>query len=294
MGRIIAVMNIKGGVGKTTITGNLAHALGRLGHRVLAVDMDSQCNTTSLLLPGESPDKNTVRDLLAQDEPGLGVRKCIVPTRLANVSLLPNNPETAGLEPQLLLAAPASYLRLKRHLRDFARRHFTFTLIDNPPNMGTFVLISLYAADGVILPLKAGSAFSVDGLLKAVRLISQVRSEANPDLKFLRLLINHLDRRTVISRNIAREIAGAFREDQLFRTTIPVNTAFERAESRGQTIFQFDPGASGAKAFGELARELLDICGLAEDAPEKPPERTEHDRLHKKGQTPPKASSGLG
>ena len=294
MGRIIAIMNIKGGVGKTTITSNLADALGRLGHRVLAVDMDSQCNTTSLLLPGDHPEQNTVRDLLAQDETTLAVRKCVVPTQLANVSLLPNTPETAMLEPQLLLSAPASYLRLRRHFRDFARRNFTFTLIDNPPNMGTFVLSSLYAADGVILPLKAGSAFSVDGLLKAVRLISQVRAEANPDLRFLRLLINHMDRRTIISRNIAQEIAGAFREDQLFRTTIPVNTAFERAESRGQTIFQFDPGASGARAFRELARELLDICGLAEDSPEKPTERTEYDQLHKKGQAPRKTLGGLG
>jgi chromosome partitioning protein len=135
MGRIIAVMNIKGGVGKTTITGNLADALGRLGHRVLAVDMDSQCNTTSLLLPGDHPQQHTVRDLLAQDETILPVRKCIVPTRLANVSLLPNTPETATLEPQLLMSAPGSYVRLRRHLRDFARRHFAFTLIDNPPNM---------------------------------------------------------------------------------------------------------------------------------------------------------------
>ncbi len=294
MGRIIAVMNIKGGVGKTTITGNLADPLGSLGHRVLAVDMDSQCNTTSLLLPGESPQQHTVRDLLAQDETTLAVRKCIVPTRLANVSLLPNTPETAALEPELLLAAPASYMRLRRHLRDFARRHYTFTLIDNPPNMGTFVLTSLYAADGVILPLKAGSAFSVDGLLKAVRLISQVRAEANPDLRFLRLLINHMDRRTIISRNIAQEIAGAFKEDQLFRTTIPMNTAFERAESRNQTIFQFAPGASGAAAFRDLARELLAIFGLAEASPKKPQERMEYDQLHKKGQAPRKTVGGLG
>ena len=285
MGRIIAVMNIKGGVGKTTITGNLADALGRLGHRVLAVDMDSQCNTTSLLLSGEPPRQNTVRDLLAQDEPGLSVRQCIVPTQLANVSLLPNIPETAGLEPQLLQSAPASYLRLRQSLRDFARRHYSFTLIDNPPNMGTFVMLSLYTADGVILPLKAGSAFSVEGLLKAVRLISRVRSEANPGLTFLRLLINQVDRRTSISRNISREIAGAFHEDQLFRTTIPMNTAFERAESRGQTIFQFDPRASGAKAFQELAAEFLAICGLAENSPG----RKRHENPAKKGQETRKA-----
>ena len=184
MGRILAVMNIKGGVGKTTITGNLAHALGRLGHRVLAVDMDSQCNTTSLLLPGDPPRQHTVHDLLAPNEPVRPVRQSVVATRLENVSLLANSPKTADLEPQLLQSAPASYMRLRQSLRDYARRNFAFTLIDNPPNMGTFVLLSLYAADGVILPLKAGSAFSVEGLLKAVRLISRVRGEAEsrPDL----------------------------------------------------------------------------------------------------------------
>ncbi|MEJ2069692.1 MAG: ParA family protein [Syntrophobacterales bacterium] len=289
MGLIFAVMNIKGGVGKTTITGNLADAVGRLGHRVLVVDMDSQCNTTSLLDPGDHPTRNTVRELLAQEEPELAVRKCISPTRLANVSILPNLPETASLEAQLLLAGPTGNSRLRRCLRNYARRHFAFTLIDTPPHMGTFVLLALYAADGVILPIKAGSAFSVEGLLKAVRLITEVKHGANPDLRFLRLLINHMDRRTIISRNIAQEIAQAFREEQLFRTTIPVNTAFERAESLGQTIFQFNPRASGAKAFQELARELVDICGLAEDAQR----RTEHGQLQEKGQADPKVSGGL-
>jgi cellulose biosynthesis protein BcsQ len=224
---------------------------------------------------------------LAQEEPGLAVRQCIGPTRLANVFVLPNLPETAALESQLLLAGPAGNSRLRRSLRDYARRHFTFTLIDTPPHMGTFVLSALYAADGVILPIKAGSAFSVEGLLKAVRLITEVKNGANPDLRFLRLLINQMDRRTIISRNIAQEIAQAFREEQLFRTTIPVNTAFERAESLGQTIFQFNAGASGAKAFQELARELVDICGLAEDAQG----RTEHGQ--EEGQTAPKVSGGI-
>ncbi len=281
MGRILAVMNIKGGVGKTTITGNLAHALGRLGQRVLAVDMDSQCNTTSLLLPGDPPRQHTVHDLLAQDEPERPVRQSVVATRLEHVSLLANSPKTADLETQLLQSAPASYSRLRQSIRAYARRHFAFTLIDNPPNMGTFVLLSLYAADGVILPLKAGSAFSVEGLLKAVRLISRVRAEANPDLTFLRLLINQVDRRTSISRNISQEIAGAFEADQLFHTTIPVNTAFELAEARGQTIFEFNPRASGAKAFEELAAELLSVCGPGKDVQG----RTRHEQPAEKEPT---------
>ena len=171
----------------------------------------------------------------------------MVATRLENVSISPNTPATADLEAPLLQAAPSSYSRLRQGLRDYARRNFAFTLIDNPPTMGTFVLQSLYAADGVILPLKAGSAFSVEGLLKAVRLISRVRAEANPDLTFLRLLINQVDRRTSISRDISQEIAGAFEADQLFHTTIPVNTAFELAEARGQTILSSIPGPAAPR-----------------------------------------------
>ena len=120
MGRILAVMNIKGGVGKTTITGNLAHALGRLGHRVLAVDMDSQCNTTSLLLPGDPPRPNTLHDLLAQDAPARPVRQSVVATRLENVSILPNTPATADLEAPLLEGAPSSYAGPRQGLRDLA------------------------------------------------------------------------------------------------------------------------------------------------------------------------------
>jgi chromosome partitioning protein len=152
--------------------------------------------------------------------------------------------------------------------------------------MGTFVLQSLYAADGVILPLKAGSAFSVEGLLKAVRLISRVRAGANPDLTFLRLLINQTDRRTSISRDISREITGAFEADQLFHTTIPVNTAFELAEARGQTIFEFNPRASGARAFEALAAELLNVCGLGSDTPG----RTRHEQPAEKEPTPGKTT----
>ena len=106
----------------------------------------------------------------------------------------------------------------------------------------------------------------MEGLLKAVRLIKEVQEQSNQDLRFLRLLINQMDRRTLISRTLAAQITGAFREDQVFRTTIPVNTAFERAEAAGKTLLRYHPGATGAGAFRELAQELLDILPLAADS----------------------------
>ncbi len=263
---IIAVINNKGGVGKTTVACNLAHALGLLGQRVLVVDLDSQCNATALLIPKEDAPRHSLYELLQPDGPEANLEDYLTPTRYDNVFCLPNVPETASLEPQLILNAPDSFFRLRRQIRDQARARFDFTLIDTPPNLGTFVLCALGAADFALVPIKSGSAFSVEGLLKAVRLIKEVQEQSNRDLRFLRLLINQVDRRTLISRTLAGQITKAFREDQVFRTTIPINTAFERAEAAGNTLLRHHPGAPGAGAFRALAQELLDIVATKADS----------------------------
>ncbi len=259
MGVIIAVVNNKGGVGKTTAACNLAHALGLLGQRVLVVDLDPQCNATSLLLSDNLDPQHSLHELLAHETLGPSLTSFIYPSQYEGVYCLPNVPETASLEPEMILSAPASLFRLRRHLRDYALRHFDFVIIDNPPNLGSFVLCALNTADFALVPVKAGSAFSVTGLLRAVRLINEVRVRDNKDLRFLRLLISHVDKRTLISRTLTEQIFRAFREDQIFRTAIPGNTAFEQAEAAGATIFRWNSSAPGARAFRELAQELLDI-----------------------------------
>jgi chromosome partitioning protein len=259
VGIIIAIVNNKGGVGKTTAACNLAHALGLSGQRVLVVDLDTQCNATALLLSNHLARHRSLYELLAHDtlRPPLG--RFIYPSPYEGVFCLPNVPETASLESELILSAPASFFRLRRHLRDYALRHFDFVIIDTPPNLGTFVLCALNTADFALVPVKAGSAFSVAGLLKAVRLINEVRAQDNKDLKFLRLLINQVDKRTLIGRTLTEQLFKAFREDQIFRASIPGNTAFEQAEAAGATIFRDNPSAPGSRAFRELAHELLDI-----------------------------------
>jgi cellulose biosynthesis protein BcsQ len=260
MGFIAAVINNKGGVGKTTVACNLAHALALEGKRVLVVDLDSQCNATALLMPaGNRPRSRQVYELLEQDRPGENVQPYFHPTRYEQLFCLPNVPETAALEPRLILGAPDSFFRLRRHLRDQVRACFDVAIIDTPPNLGAFVLCALNAADFALVPVKSGSAFSIEGLVKAVRLIKEVQEQSNRDLRFLRLLINQLDKRTLISRTLAAQITEAFRKDQVFRTLIPAGTAFEKAEAAGKTLLSFRPRAPGALAFRELARELLDI-----------------------------------
>lgn len=263
MGLIVAVINNKGGVGKTTVTCNLAQALALAGCRVLVVDLDSQCNTTQILLPSTQVPQPSFYELLGQEGAPLPLTAYISPTRCAGLAVLPNVPETAGLEPELLMQAPASFLRLRQRLRAAARELFDVTLLDNPPNIGTFVLCALHAADAVLVPVKAGSAFSIEGLLKAVRLINEVRRQGNPDLRCLRLLINQVDRRTNISRTGVAQLRAAFRPDQICATTIPVSTRFEQAEMARKTLLEFSPQAAGSQAYRDLAQELLAVLPLS-------------------------------
>jgi chromosome partitioning protein len=263
VGFITAVINNKGGVGKTTVACNLAHALSLAGCRVLVLDLDSQCNITNLLFPSTSGAHESLYELLAKDKNLLPLAEYIQTTRFPNVFCLPNVPETAALEPQLIVNAPASFFRLKQLLREYAVQNFDYTFIDNPPNIGAFVLCALHAADFVVVPVKAGSAFSVAGLLQAVRLINEVRQQGTNDLRFLRLLVNQVDKRTSISRIIASQLAEAFRSDQIFTTTIPVNTLFEQAEAAGQTLLEFSPNCGGSRAYQDLARELMVIFSLS-------------------------------
>jgi chromosome partitioning protein len=257
VGTIIAIANNKGGVGKTTVAVNLADALGRAGKRVLMVDADSQCNSSSILVPPETR-RNTLYELLDPSNGGPAPSKCIYATGRTNVSCLPNIGETAALEPDIIFGSPSTFFLLRNRLRQYAIDNFDYTLIDCPPNIGTFVLCSLYAADFVIVPITAASTYSVDGLLKAMDLVESIRKESNPNLIFLKLLINRLDKRTLISRSITEHIAQNFAPDKIFQTSIPINTAFEKAEALKKTIFEFDQTAMGARAFRALAKELID------------------------------------
>jgi len=257
---IIAIANNKGGVGKSTVTCNLGHALTRLKKRVLCADLDPQCNTTSLLLPANTKIHKSLYELLDPSEENINVASCIYPTGLySHLAVLPNIPETAGLEPDLISNAPGSLFKLRTIFRDYALKQYDFVILDCPPNMGTFVLSALYASDFVIVPNEIDSAFSLEGLIKAMTLIQQIQQNGNADLRFLRLLVNKVDRRTSISRVAIEHLESVFTPDQVFKTTIPINVDFKMAERARQTVLKFKPGAPGAKAFRKLAEELLHI-----------------------------------
>ena len=261
MGTIITIANNKGGVGKTTLTCNLAHALTLKGGRALVIDTDSQCNSTSLLTGGNKDAQNSLYDILTSRD--LTAKKSIIESNIKKIDLLPNISDTAVLEYDLSQNLPDNYSILRSKIREYVKDVYQYVLIDTPPNLGYFSLSSLFAADFCIVPISAGSAYSIEGLLRVLAVIEKIQEDGNPDLRFLRLLVNNVDRRTAMGRVIVSELEENF-QGKMFETHIPRSTVFEQAEYTKSTVFGNHAATYGAKAYRELATELKRILGDAE------------------------------
>jgi len=254
---IISIANNKGGVGKTTVTCNLAHALAKEGLKVLVADIDSQCNATTLLMTRDFSIRDSMYELLSLENE-IDIQNCIYPTPYPNLHCLANVVETSGIEPDMIEDRSGEYMmRLRHKMRDFALENYDITIIDTPPNMGSFVLSALYASDFAIVPIAARSAFSLEGLVRAMNLIDRIHKNKNPDLRFLRLLINEVDRRTISSKASVEHIKASFPTEKIFQTMIPVNATFHQAEARNKTIIAHNFSSLGANAFRILAKELI-------------------------------------
>lgn len=261
MGTIIAIANNKGGVGKTTLTCNLAHALTLKGGRALVIDTDSQCNSTSLLTGGNISFQNSLYDILTSQD--MTAKKSIIESNIKRIDLLPNISDTAVLEYDLSQNLPDNYTILRNKIRQYVQEVYQYVLIDTPPNLGFFSLSSLFAADFCIVPISAGSAYSIEGLLRVLAIIGKIQEDGNPDLRFLRLLVNNVDRRTAMGRVIVSELEENF-EGKMFETHIPRSTVFEQAEYNKSTVFGSHATTYGAKTYRELAAELKRILGNPE------------------------------
>lgn len=255
-GYIISITNHKGGVGKTTTACNLAHALTRLGKKVLVVDMDLQCNSTSTLF-GEDRPRYSLYNLLSPVNK-INIEQCITGTALENLYVIPNIRETAAIERDLIKEPNLKGLSLFRdRFREYAINNFDFTLIDCPPNLGTFVLSALMASTFVIVPSEAGSKYSLEGLNEAVSFIEDLRGSVNADLKFLRVLLTKVDLRMLVHKAAITQIRNFYPSEKVFKTLIPTNTALQQAEMAAKTIFTYRSNASGAIAYAKLSKELL-------------------------------------
>ncbi|MEM4218237.1 MAG: ParA family protein [Candidatus Methanomethylicaceae archaeon] len=256
---VISIGNNKGGVGKTSVTCNLAVALARRGKKVLTVDNDPQSNLTSILM-GEIQPTTTLYELISP-ESHTRIQDCIYPTEEPGLYCLPNIEDTAALELYLCREAKESISIYRRKIRDFATANYDFTLIDNPPTIGLWLSISLAASDFAIVPVDAGSVHSIEGLERVLELINAIRVSYNPQLRFLRLLINKVDARTLVSKRIQQLIWTRFPDDT-FVTYIPMNTVVQQAEYIGVPAIKFDPSCRAARRYRELAAEILTILKM--------------------------------
>src|SRR5688572_24160994 len=251
-GRVLAVTNQKGGVGKTTTALNVATALAMAGQRVLIVDVDPQGNLTSGMgQKGQrGPDGSVYEAVTTDPEAPDGF---VVPTRVANLFLMPADRNLTGAEIEMVML-PERERRLRRVL-DRLRPQFDYILIDCPPSLGLLTLNALVAADAVVIPLHC-EYFALEGLADLVATLRRVRGALNPALDIEGVLMTMYDERTNLGQQVARDIREFFKE-RVFETVIPRNVRLGEAPSHGLPAILYDVKSRGSEAYLTLARELL-------------------------------------
>lgn len=251
MGKVLAVVNQKGGVGKTTTAVNLAAALAAQGQRVLALDADPQAHLTLSLGVRPGPEAATIYDLLLDEE--RAPADTVLPTRLPGLSVLPSTPDLAGAEVQLCEVGER-HQRLARIVR-LLRRRYDFLLIDCPPSLSLLTLNALVAADGLIVPLEC-SYLATQGLRELLDTYERVREGLNSRLRIAGILITMYDARTLHGREVVAAVRETF-GDLVFATVIPTSVRFREAPVAGQSLLEYAPRHAGAAAYRSLALEVM-------------------------------------
>ena len=251
MGRVVAVANQKGGVGKTTTAVNLAASLGNLGQRVLLVDLDPQSNSTSGVGLSPAEVSHSTYTMLAGSS---GTSESVVSTKAPGLAVIPTNRDLVGAEIEMV-SEQNRELILRERIAVVASE-YDFILIDCPPSLGLLTLNGLSAAKSVIIPLQC-EYYAMEGLSALMETIEMVRASLNPGLELDGVLLTMFDTRNSICHQVAAQAREHFAE-KVFRTVIPRNVRLSESPSFGLPILLYDPGSRGAQSYLELAREILE------------------------------------
>lgn len=251
MGKIIAITNQKGGVGKTTTSVNLAACMAELGKKVLLIDADPQGNATSGLGLNKADISFCSYDLITKEA---SPEETIVPTNVENLYIIPATINLAGAEIELVSVISREY-RLQNAL-DQIKDDFDFIFIDCPPSLGLLTLNALTAADSALIPIQC-EYYALEGVSQLLNTIRLVQKQLNKKLEIEGVVMTMLDARTNLGIQVIEEVKKYFQE-KVYSTIIPRNIRLGEAPSHGKPIILYDAKSKGAETYFELAKEVIE------------------------------------
>lgn len=252
MGKVIAITNQKGGVGKTTSTVNLGASLASLGNKVLLIDIDPQGNATSGVGVDKGDMDQCVYNLLVEDCEADDVT---VPTVVDDLFIIPATIQLAGAEIELV-STISREVKLKKPI-DLVKDNYDYVLIDCPPSLGLLTINALTASDTVLIPVQC-EYYALEGLSQLLNTVRLVQRHLNKQLMIEGVLLTMLDARTNLGIQVIDEVKKYF-QDKVYKSVIPRNVRLGEAPSHGKPITVYDPKSKGAEVYFELAKEVMEV-----------------------------------
>lgn len=250
MGRIIAIANQKGGVGKTTTSVNLSACLAHIGKKVLLIDTDPQGNATSGAGINKGDVQNCIYDILIDD---VSMKDAILPTKVPNLDCVPATISLAGAEIELV-STISREVRMKHAIQE-VKEEYDYVIIDCPPSLGLLTINALTASDAIIIPVQC-EYYALEGLSQLLSTIRLVQKHLNDQLVIDGVLLTMFDARTNLGIQVIDEVKKYF-QDKVYKTIIPRNVRLSEAPSHGEPIIIYDPRSRGAEVYLELAKEVV-------------------------------------